>query len=787
MNLKERIENSFATYAAMTIQHRAIVDARDCLKPAARMAFYAQYLDKIVYPKPHKKTHKSVTSAMDHFYVHGDASMAQLLARLARKGITMRYPLEDAIGNMGTFTLLDNAAAPRYTEMRLGALGVSMLDGIKKNTIDTWFDNFDNTEKFPSVLPSLGFYNIVNGTTGIATALASSIPQFNLREVNEAMIKLLWDPDIDFDEIYCAPDFITGATLLNATEVKESLRVGQGKSAILRGTIEYNPKDNSLHISEIPYNVATSNIKDQINALFDEDSPAQMSKYIERFTDSSEEQVDITIWLTKAANPRKIIKDLYKHTMLQYHFPINVVMLDKGTTPKVYGWKDALNAHLDHEKEVRLRIHKFEIEQINKRIFIIDGIIVAIENIDDVVALIRKSQTKNAAKEALMNRYNLAAEQADAILKITLSKLANLEVQGFYTEKENLLKEREAHELALNDQEVLFKEIEKDLRAIANQFGDERKTRLQSIDYKKESENAIEEIPSEDVVVIVSRSGMIKRVPKSAFKVSHRNTKGVKTIDDAILTSFSTNTTDTLMVFTSSGKLYRALVDTIPTGDMKSAGTHLSSLISIDNNETVIAATALGRQHKARYVCFITKQGLIKKTPLEEYFSGRKKTGISAIKLKENDTITAACFIDNEEIIITTHNGMLIRIESEKVTPMGRVAMGVKAITLMPDDYTINGFAINGSDDTLGIFTEEGKGKRVKLNEFIKQQRGGKGILISKQPLASTTLLNDNDTVFIQGRPNSICINAKEIPVLGRIGIGNIIIKQSKIVNVIKL
>jgi len=787
MNLKERIENSFATYAAMTIQHRAIVDARDCLKPAARMAFYAQYLDKIVYPKPHKKTHKSVTSAMDHFYVHGDSSMAQLLARLARKGITMRYPLEDAIGNMGTFTLLDNAAAPRYTEMRLGALGVSMLDGIKKNTIDTWFDNFDNTEKFPSVLPSLGFYNIVNGTTGIATALASSIPQFNLREVNEAMIKLLWNPDIDFDEIYCAPDFITGATLLNAAEVKESLRVGQGKSAMLRGTIEYNPKDNSLHVSEIPYNVATANIKDQIKALFDEDSPVQMSKYIERFTDSSEEQVDITIWLTKTANPQKIIKDLYKYTMLQYHFPINVVMLDRGTTPKVYGWKDALNAHLDHEKEVRLRIHKFEIEQINKRIFIIDGIIIAIENIDDVVAVIRKSQNKNAAKEALMNRYNLAAEQADAILKITLSKLANLEVQGFYTEKENLLKEREAHELALSDQKVLFKEIEKDLRAIADQFGDERKTRLQNIDYKKENENAIEEIPSEDVVVIVSRSGMIKRVPKSAFKVSHRNTRGVKTIDDAILTSISTNTTDTLMVFTSSGKLYRTLVDTIPTGDIKSVGTHISSLISIDNNETVIAATTLRRQYKARYVCFITKQGLIKKTPLAEYLSGRKKTGVSAIKLKENDTITAVCFIDNEEIIITTHNGMLIRIESEKVTPMGRVAMGVKAITLMPDDYTIDGFAINGLDNTLGIFTEEGKGKRVKLNEFIKQQRGGKGILISRQPLASTTLLNDNDTVFIQGRPNSICINAKEIPILSRISIGNIIIKQSKIINVIKL
>ena len=254
MSLKNTIEKSFATYAAMTIQHRAIIDARDALKPGQRMAFYAQSVDKLVWPKPHKKTHKSVVSAMDHFYVHGDASMIDLLCRLARP-MSMRYCLEDGVGNMGTYTQLTNFAAPRYTEMRLGQLGVKMVEGTHKETIERWFDNYDNTEQFPSVLPSLGYYNIVNGSIGIATSLSTSIPQFNLREVNEAMIKLLWNPDIDFDEIYCAPDFTTGGTILNADEVKESLRNGKGKSIIIRGTLEYDidgavVKINSLSLRQ---------------------------------------------------------------------------------------------------------------------------------------------------------------------------------------------------------------------------------------------------------------------------------------------------------------------------------------------------------------------------------------------------------------------------------------------------------------------------------------------------------------------------------------------------------
>ena len=473
MNLKERIEQSFSTYAAMTIQHRALVDARDCNKPAARMAFYAQFIDGIAFPKPHRKTHKSITSAMDHFYVHGDASMLDLLAHQARK-ITMRYPIEDGIGNMGTYTLLDNCAAPRYTEMRLGELGTVMMEGIKKECIDRWFDNYDNTDKFPSVLPSLGFYNIVNGTVGIATGLSSSIPQFNLREVNEALIKLLWNPEIDFDEIYCAPDFATGGTILNADEVKESLRVGRGRSCIIRGTVEYDGKDNTLKVTEVPYNVATANIKKQVGAMFE----AGTASGIERFEDSSEDIVDITVWLSKNANPSKVTKNLFKNTMLQYHFPINMTMLDKGTYPKVFGWREALNAHLDHEKEVRRKIYNFDLEKIKARLHIIDGFLIAIANIEEVVQIIKKSKNKSEAKTNLCERYGFDDEQVEAILKLTLNRLCSLEIQSFNDEKNKLISEKERIENILTTKELFYKEIEKDFRRIADKFGDERRTRL---------------------------------------------------------------------------------------------------------------------------------------------------------------------------------------------------------------------------------------------------------------------------------------------------------------------
>ena len=717
--------------------------------------------------------------------------MEQLLARLARP-ITMRYPLEDAIGNMGTYTYLDNAAAPRYTEMRLGKLATSMMEGIKQDTIQTWFDNYDNTEQFPSVLPSLGFYNIVNGTTGIATALASSIPQFNLKEVNEAMIKLLWNPNIDFDEIYCPPDFTTKGIILNADEVKEAIKIGQGKSAIIRGIIEYDEKENALRVKEIPYNVATNTIKEQIGAMFTEDTPEDASYGIDRFEDSSEEIVDITIWLTKGANPKKVIKNLYKYTSIQYYFPINMVMLEKGTSPKVYGWREALNAHLDHEKEIRRRIHEFEIKKITDRISIIDGIILAIENIDEVVSTIRQSNSKDAAKEALIRRFNFTPPQTDAILKITLSRLVNLEVQAFKDEKAQLLKEKEHHLLALANKDILYKEIEDDLKKVAQEFGDERRTRLTNYDYKKEEQDSLEQnIQPEEVVVILSQTGMIKRVPKASFKTQKRNTKGVKNLDSTILDTISTNTIDTIMFFTSKGKMYRTIVDNIPVGDNKAKGAHISTIIDIEPDEDIVAITSLSRKNQQEYACFITKKGFVKKTTLKEYYKTKKTNGIIAIKLQNEDTIANVTFINDEDLILITKKGSCIHFETKPISSIGRATIGVKAIKLEENDVVLTGLPVTDSSLNLGIFTKKGLGKQFNVEDIPLQGRGGKGVSIinkkDEDTVIGAVLLNKDDNLLLIGQPNNICIAASEVPTVSRTSIGNLMIKDSILKNVVKI
>ena len=347
MSLKETLEQSFQTYAGMTIRDRAICDARDCLKPGARMSMYAQFIEKITPDKPYRKSQKSVAAAMDHFYVHGDMSLYPLFARMG-KTWAMRYVLEDFQGNTGTIEESSNEAASRYTEMRLASLAMNLFTNIEKETIDKWYESYSGEEEYPAVLPSVGFYNIVNGTSGIATAISSSIPQFNLREVNEAMIKLLHNPEVSFDEIYCAPDFCTGAVLLNEAEVKESLRVGYGAACKLRSVLEYDSTDRCIIVKEIPYGVYTETIRGQLMEIIEsENNPG-----IERFLDQSGSTPLIKIFIGKKANPDKVIRYLYKNTALQYHYAINMIMLDGGKVPKAFGWREALQAHINHEIEV---------------------------------------------------------------------------------------------------------------------------------------------------------------------------------------------------------------------------------------------------------------------------------------------------------------------------------------------------------------------------------------------------------------------------------------------------
>lgn len=473
--LKPIIEQSFTQYAGCVIQSRALVDVRDCLKPSARQIFYSMLLHKLISKNPYKKTANAVGLAMAEFYIHGDSSAEGIIMR-AGQPFAMRYPLIQVKGNCGSLIESGNWAAMRYTESRLSPLMDLIFQDIDKNTIEEWRDNYDNTKQFPSVLPSKGFYNIVNGVTGIAVGMASSIPQYNLRELNHALIYLIDNPDCDFEEIYCAPDFATGGILCNEEEVKISMKVGRGASCKLRSVINYKPTERVLVVTEIPYGVYTNTICKQLEEIVDsEENPG-----IDRFNDLTGEKPLIKIYLTKKADPTSVLDYLYRKTSLQSHFSINFTALDRGRYPKVFTWKQMLQAHIDHEREVYKRGFNFDLAKIKGRLHILDALIICLASIDEVVNIIKGSSSSSEACKILQKKFLLDEEQAKAVLDIKLSRLAHLEVEKIKEEQFELQKKAKHIQNILSDEELFKQEIKKGLQEVMDKFGDDRRTELRN-------------------------------------------------------------------------------------------------------------------------------------------------------------------------------------------------------------------------------------------------------------------------------------------------------------------
>ena len=764
IDLLKAVEDSFSTYAAMTIQERAIVDVRDCIKPAARQCMYAQLLDKITYKKPFKKSNKSVASALDHFYIHGDSSCYALLTRMA-KNFAMRYPLEDFDGSYGTISSGNSEAASRYTEMRLGELGCLLFQGIDKDCIDVWFDNYDNTEQFPSVVPSLGYYNICNGAMGIATGLATSIPQYNLKEVNNALIKLLWNPDIDFDEIYCPPDFCTGATILNADEVKQSHKDGCGRAAIIRSTIEYNPDENCLYVTEIPYGVYAQTICKQIENGINSGEIIG----IKNLLDLSTKKANIKIVLEKNINVQKLIKQLYKLTALQSSYTINLVMLDNGNTPKIFTWKEALQAHLDHEVEVRTKIHKYDLQKIAARINIIEGLLLAIANIEEVVEIIKGSSNKEGAKIRLIDRFGFNESQVDAILKMTLSRLINLEVQSFKDEKNKLEAEAASIQSILDDKNLLFKEIEEGLKAVAAKFGDDRRTRLMNLDYKEKGDD-VEPIEKKELLIHFTNLGNIYTQESTTLMLSRRGGKGSKiklAKNEVIMQTINDDNFSSLLAFSNKGKMYTLNIDDLPVN----AKVNIAQFFEFENGEHITTATSLARKNEVKYFTFITKNGMIKKTKASEYEHKRGKS-LKAINLKEDDEVVNVHFTNNEKVGILTYNGNFVIIDTEEINPIGRATAGVKAIKLNDDDYVISSKSIKANDIFMITTSKRGLIKKSSLDDFPICNRGIKGKKISgirdeDKIVDFLTLSEDFDIINISNR-GTIKFNTSDLRVLSR-------------------
>lgn len=777
------IEDSFATYSAMTIQDRAIIDARDGLKPSHRQCMYSLLLHKYTYKNPFVKSQACVGGAMSDFYVHGDAACYDLMTRLARP-YNMRYPLMDFKGQFGNIKTGKPSAA-RYTDMRLGELGYKLYEGIDQDSINIWFDNYSDTEKFPSVIPSLGFYNICNGTSGIATSLSSSIPQFNLKEVNEAMIKLLWNPDVDFEEIYCPPDFCIGGTILNADAVKEIIRYGGGEavkgmkfngkklgsSVRMRATATYDADENAIYFTEVPYAVYTHTIIEQIVKGINEGAILGIAK--DGIKDLSKNTANIKIILEKGTNPNKLIKTLYKLTDLDSSYAINMIMLDKGTYPKLFSWKEALQAHLDHEIEVRTKIHQFHLRKIDARINIIDGLLIAIANIDEVVDLIRSSNDKGEAKIKLINRFGFNDPQVDAILKMTLSKLIHLEIGSFKNEKEKLLIEKNGHEEVLNSKELLFKEIEEGLRKVANKFGDERRTRLTNFDFSSEDEDA-EPIEKKELLIHFTNLGNVYTQETSTLMKTKRGGKGTKLKigNNEIITKTLTDTNfSSLMIFSNKGQMYHISTDELPVNTK----INLSQLFEFSAGEHPTTITTLAKRAEIEYFIFVTKNGMIKKTKSSEYIQ-RRGNSLKAINLKDDDEVINVMFVNSEDVGILTNNGNFVRINTEEINAIGRATAGVKAIKLSDDDFVIDAKKIENNSKYLVTLSKNGLIKKASIEEFPVCSRGIKGKKISDirdedQIVNFLTLTEDYD-IIITSKKKNIKISSSELRVLSRAATG---------------
>lgn len=751
VNLTPIIEESFTQYAAAVTQSRALVDVRDCIKPSARQIFYSMLRNKYTWDKPHEKTLAPAGDAGKEFYIHGDASLVGIMMRASQK-FSMRYPLCDCKGNSGTMVASGNFAAPRYTSTRLAEPCAYLFADIQKDTIDEWFDNYADNLQYPGVLPSKGFYNIVNGSTGISVGLASSIPQFNITELNNVLITLLWNPDAPDDDIVIMPDFATGAILLNSEQVKQSLLKGQGYACKLRSVVDFDTKDRALVVKEIPYGVYTNTICGQLEDILNgENNPG-----IDRFNDLTDKTPKIKIYLSKGASPEKILRYLYKNTSLQSHYSINLTMLDNGRYPKVFTWREALLAHLAHEKQVYIRGFNYDLNKINERLHIIDGLLKAISMIDEVVRTIKSSSDTRNANIALQKLLSIDEAQAKAILEIKLARLAHLEIDKLLKEKGNLELEQKRITSILNDETLLKKEIEKGLREVAEKFGDARRTQILNLEETEEGE-AVEK---KRLSVSFTNKGGVFSNEISTLYTQKRGSVGTRLKlekGEYIVENVVGDSTELVLLFTSNG-----LCRKMTLGDFKIGE---KNYLQLDEGEQLCAATLMAYKD---YVLFATRNGMVKKTLLSNFSIGRNST-VKSLTLTKGDALISVCFLNKERIGILTKGGNFVIIKSEDVREVGRVAQGVKGITLKEGDEVVSVRAIPDSTVEILSATSNGDAKRTSITEYGVQGRATKGLKIQNgAQFGDFYPLTNESEILANGTATQLCLSISDIALSGR-------------------
>ena len=781
VDLKQTMETSYIDYAMSVIASRALPDVRDGMKPVQRRILYAMIELNNGPDKPHRKCARIVGDTMGKYHPHGDSSIYGALVNLAQEWST-RYPLVDGHGNFGSVDG-DGAAAMRYTEARLSKISMEMLSDINKDTVD-FMPNFDETEKEPVVLPSRFPNLLVNGTSGIAVGMATNIPPHNLTESINGVVKII-DNQIEEDrdttleeimEIIKGPDFPTGATILGRRGIEEAYRTGHGKIRV-RAVTDIEPMNNGKNrivVTELPYMVNKARLIEKIAELHKD---KRIDGITEIRDESSREGMRVVVELRKDVNANVVLNQLYKHTQMQDTFGVNMLAL-VNNEPVVMNLLQMLEYYLKHQEEVVTRRTRYDLNKAEERAHILKGLLIALDNIDEVIQIIRGSQSTAIAKERLIQRFELDDVQAQAIVDMRLRALTGLEREKLENEYDELMKKIADYKAILADRKLLLGVIKNEIIAIRDKYGDERRTQIGFDEFDISMEDLI---PVEDTVIAMTHKGYIKRMSSDNFRAQHRGGKGIKGMqtieDDYIENLFMATTHHYLMFFTNKGRVYRMKAYEIPESGRTSRGTAIVNLLQLMPEEKISAVISLKEYNDEEYIFMATKSGIVKKTHISEYENIRK-TGLQAINLREDDELIEVKVTNNEkDIILVTKHGMCIRFKETDVRPTGRTSIGVRGMNLGFEDEVV-GMQMDTQGPNILLVSEFGMGKRTAVEDFSVQHRGGKGVKCYKitektgDVVGAKAVEDGTEVMLITNEGIIIRINVDDISILGRVTSG---------------
>ena len=773
-DIEDEMKTAYIDYAMSVIVSRALPDVRDGLKPVHRRILYTMYEDGLTSDKPYRKSATTVGDVLGRYHPHGDSSVYDAMVRMAQT-FSLRYPLIDGHGNFGSMDG-DGAAAYRYTEARMSKIAEIMLTDIEKNTVD-FMPNFDDRLQEPTVLPAKIPALLVNGSSGIAVGMATNIPPHNLTEVINGIIKIIDDDNVTDEQlmqIIKGPDFPTGGMILGREAIKQAYTTGKGKITV-RAEAEIEEMSNGkqkIIVTSLPYQVNKAKLIENIANLVKEKRIEGISEL--RDESDRENAVRIHIGLKKDANARVVLNQLYKNTQMQDTFGVIMLALVDGQ-PRILTLRQCLDYYIDHRKGVILRRTQFELDKALARAHILEGLKIALDNIDEVINIIRSSY--DDAKERLMERFGLSDIQAQAILDMRLKTLSGLQREKIEEEYNELMKLIAHLREILGSEKLVFEIIKEELTEVKEKYGDERLTKIVAAEGEFNEEDLIKE---EQMVVALTHFGYIKRMPIDTYRSQKRGGKGISGIstreEDFVKQIFTTSTHDTVLFFSNKGKLYRLRGYEIPEAGRTAKGTAIVNLLSLDAGEKISAVIPISDFEDSKYLLMATKNGLIKKTPLQEYNSSRK-TGLLAITLKDDDELIDVRLTDGQDnVVLVTEKGLCITFDEKDVRPVGRSAQGVLGIRLDEDDTVIGMESIlsNNKGVTLLAITENGFGKRTELDEYRVQNRGGRGVITYKITPKTGNIVGirmakeDDDVMLITNSGTIIRINVKDVSILGR-------------------